>query len=377
VVRTLVVTNDFPTRQGGIESFVHALCVRFPPGEVVVHTAAMPGDAAVDAALPFPVVRDPTGTLLPTPAASRRIVATLRDYGCDRVLFGAAASLGLLAPALREAGATRIVGLTHGHEVWWAAVPGARQALRRIGEGCDVLTYVSRWCRDRIAPALDEAAAARMQPLSPGVDTSLYRPGAGGAQLRAEEGIAVDRPVLLCVARLVPRKGQDTLIAALPRIRDAVPGVLLVLVGGGPYRRALEEQAARAGVAGAVRFVGPVPWERTRAWFDAGDVFAMPCRTRLAGLEPEAFGIVFLEAQASGLPVIVGDSGGAPETVDHGVTGFVVDPHLPQAVAALAVRLLTDPQRAREMGRRGREWARRFEWDEVAARLRRILGHPG
>jgi phosphatidylinositol alpha-1,6-mannosyltransferase len=376
VARTLVVTNDFPTRQGGIESFVHALCVRFPSDEVVVHTAAMPGDAELDAGLPFPVVRDPTGTLLPTPPVAHRVVGTFRDHGCDRVLFGAAASLGLLAPDLRRAGAERIVGLTHGHEVWWATVPGARQALRRIGDGCDVLTYVSQWCRERIAAALSPAAAARMQPLSPGVDTSVFHPGAGGAALRAREGIDADRPVLLCVARLVPRKGQDTLIAALPAVLDQLPGTVLVLVGGGPHRDALEHQAERAGVAASVRFVGPVPWDQTRAWFDAGDVFAMPCRTRLAGLEPEAFGIVFLEAQACGLPVIVGDSGGAPETIEDGVTGYVVDPHQPAAVAALATGLLGDRDRARAMGQQGVLRARGFEWDAIAARLRAMLGHP-
>ncbi|MDP9442864.1 MAG: alpha-(1-2)-phosphatidylinositol mannosyltransferase, partial [Actinomycetota bacterium] len=117
--RILVVTNDFPTRRGGIEAFVLALCERMPADEVVVYTASMPGAAGFDAALPFPVVRDPTSTLLPTPAVGRRVQRVFAAYGCDRVLFGAAAPLGLLAGRLRAVGARRVVALTHGHEVWW------------------------------------------------------------------------------------------------------------------------------------------------------------------------------------------------------------------------------------------------------------------
>src|SRR5690606_27998600 len=145
VGRVLVVTNDFPTRRGGIETFVLQLCLQLDPAEVVVYTASMPGDREYDATLPFPVHRDPTGTLLPTPAVARRVTRVLREAGCDRVVFGAAAPLGLLGGALRRAGAERIVAITHGHEVWWARVPGARQLLRRIGDPADVLTYVSRW----------------------------------------------------------------------------------------------------------------------------------------------------------------------------------------------------------------------------------------
>ncbi|HET6920847.1 MAG TPA: glycosyltransferase family 4 protein, partial [Jiangellaceae bacterium] len=179
--RTLVVTNDFPTRQGGIESFVYALADRLPPDEVVVYTASMPGDREFDELLAFPVVRDKSSMLLPTPLASRRIAAVLRAEGCDSVLFGAAGPLGLLADGLRAAGAQRVVGLTHGHETWWARVPAARRALRRIGDACDVLTYVSEFCRRRIASALSDDVSKRMQRLAPGVDTEVFRPGVGGA----------------------------------------------------------------------------------------------------------------------------------------------------------------------------------------------------
>jgi phosphatidyl-myo-inositol dimannoside synthase len=378
MTRTLVVTNDFPTRQGGIESFVYALCDRLPADDVVVYTASMPGDAEFDARLPFRVVRDRASMLLPTPAVARRTADVLRTERCDSVLFGAAAPLGLLAPALRRAGAGQIVGLTHGHETWWARVPGARRALRRIGDGCDVLTYVSEFCRDRIAGALSTGAADRMVRLVPGVSTDRFFPGCGGDELRAELGIPTDRPVLVSVARMVPRKGQDTLIRAMPSVLARVPDALLLLVGDGPDRSRLERLVDDADLRSSVHFAGPVPWSEAPAWFDVGDVFAMPCRTRMGGLEPEALGIVFLEAQACGHPVLVGDSGGAPETVRHGETGYVVDPFNPVAVAAKAADLLADLDEARAMGKQGREYVEtEWDWSASVSTLRDLLpqGH--
>lgn len=313
--RVLVVTNDFPPRRGGIETFVLSLCEQMDPDEVVVYTASMPGDRAYDAALPFPVHRDPAGVLLPTPVVGRRVVEVMRRHGCDQVVFGASAPLGLLGRRLRRAGAERIVALTHGHEVWWARVPVTRQLLRRIGDSVDVMTYVSDWCRDRIAPALSAAAAARMERLSPDVDTGRFHPGCGGAGIRERLGIAPEAPVVVCTARMVRRKGQDTLVRAWPAVLREVPGAVLLLVGDGPARRRVERMVRRRGVEGSVVLTGSVPWTEVPAYTDAGDVFAMPCRTRLFGLEAEAFGIVFLEAAACGLSVVGGDSGGAHDVV--------------------------------------------------------------
>jgi phosphatidyl-myo-inositol dimannoside synthase len=373
-VRALVVTNDFPPRQGGIESFVLALARRLPPEAVVVYTAAMPGDRDVDRTLPFPVYRDSSATLLPTPGVSRRARRLLRAEGCTSVLFGAAAPLGLLAPALREAGARRIVGLTHGHETWWARVPGARAALRRIGDATDVLTYLGDYTRRIIAGALSDAAAARMVRLPPGVDPDRFRPGAGGARVRRRLGIDPDRPVVACVARLKPRKGQDMLVRSLPWLLRRVPDALVLLVGGGPDRPRLERLVDSVGVRRHVLFTGPVPWAELPPYFDAADVFAMPCRTRRLGLEPEALGIVFLEASATGLPVVVGDSGGAPDACLPGQTGFVVDGTRPARIAARVGDLLLDRDLAARMGRRGRAWMREaWHWDDLAARLAALL----
>jgi len=315
MARTLVVTNDFPPRRGGIETFVRQLCEALPPDEVVVHAASMPGADEFDGTLAYPVVRDPASVLLPTPAVAERVTATMRSHGCDRVVFGAAAPLGLLAPRLRAAGARHVTAMTHGHEVWWASVPGTRGLLRWIGDSVDVLTYVSDYCRERIEPALSSDGAARLTRRSPSVDRDRFRPGAGGAEVRRRLAIDEHAPVVVCVARLVRRKGQDTLVRIWPEVVHRFPGAVLLLVGDGPQRARLERMVARRGLAGAVRFTGSVPWEEVPAHLDAGDVFAMPCRDRLFGLEVEAFGIVFLEAVACGLPVVAGRSGGVADAL--------------------------------------------------------------
>ncbi|MFD5025607.1 glycosyltransferase family 4 protein [Streptomyces sp. NPDC058373] len=368
---TLIVTNDFPPRQGGIETFVHAMAARVPGNDVVVHTSSEPGAAAYDATLPFPVIRDPSRMLLPTPRVTRRALEIAREHGCDRAWFGAAAPLAAMAPALRRGGVRRLVATTHGHEIWWARTPGARQVMRRIGDHVDVVTYLGEYTRRRIAPAL--GPRARLARLVPGVDAAEFRPAPGQArQVRERHGL-VGRKVVLCVSRLVARKGQDTLIRALPRIRHAVPDAALLIVGDGPDQKRLHRLAGLYG-EGHVVFAGGLDHASTAAYYAAADAFAMPCRTRKAGLEAEGLGIVFLEAAASGLPVVAGDSGGAPDTVRDGETGTVVDGTDLTAVADAVAAVLTDPVRAATMGRAGRKWVEgHWSWDASADRLNQLL----
>ncbi|MFH8449996.1 glycosyltransferase family 4 protein [Streptomyces fungicidicus] len=378
--KTLIVTNDFPPRPGGIQAFLHNMALRLDPERLVVYASTwkrsregVEATAAFDAEQPFTVVRDRTTMLLPTPAATRRAVGLLREHGCTSVWFGAAAPLGLMAPALRRAGAERIVATTHGHEAGWAQLPAARQLLRRIGESTDTITYLGEYTRSRIASALTPEAAARMVQLPPGVDEKTFHPGSGGVEVRARLGLT-DRPVVVCVSRLVPRKGQDTLIRAMPAILAAEPDAVLLIVGGGPYEKDLRRLAADTGVAASVRFTGSVPWSELPAHYGAGDVFAMPCRTRRGGLDVEGLGIVYLEASATGLPVVAGDSGGAPDAVLDGETGWVVPGGSPADTADRVTALLADGELRRRMGQRGREWVEeKWRWDLLAEHLRALL----
>jgi phosphatidylinositol alpha-1,6-mannosyltransferase len=369
--KLLIVTNDFPPRQGGIQAFVHELARRLPAGQVALYTSDYPGAAAFDAEQDFPVRRHPSGLLVPTPAARRRVLQARQDFGSTSVWFGASAPLGLLAGSLRQAGVRRMVASTHGHEAGWAMLPAARQALRRIGGQVDVVTYLAEYTRRQLAAAFGPRAT--LVQLTPGVDLDTFSPAVSGAAVRQRHGLT-GRPVVVCVSRLVPRKGQDVLIQAMPAILARVGQAALLIVGGGRYEQRLRALAQRAGVADQVVFTGPVPAAELPEHFAAGDVFAMPCRTRRLGMDVEGLGIVFLEASATGLPVVAGDSGGAPETVRQGVTGLVVDGRDVAAVADQVSGLLADPRRAATMGAAGRHWTEQsWQWSTMADRLADLL----
>lgn len=373
--RTLVITNDFPPRPGGIQAFVHGLLLRQDPDSVVVYAPKWKRAAEWDSAQPFPVIRHRTSLMLPEPSVRRTASAIAKEYECDRLFFGAAAPLGMLAGPLKKDGLEHSVALTHGHEAGWAITPGAKRTLRTIGERVTTITYLGEYTRARIAGALSPEAASRMRRLVPGVDEISFNPSnrQAGLELKERYGIS-GRPTVVCVSRLMPRKGQDTLIGALSRIKAGVPDAALLIVGGGPYRKRLQSMAVKAGVAEDVVFTGSVAWEELPAHYAAGDVFAMPCRTRNGGLDVEGLGIVFLEASASGLPVVAGDSGGAPDAVLEGKTGFVVDGSDDRCVVEPIVRLLQDPELATSLGRQGRAWVEStWLWQHQAHRLAAML----
>lgn len=363
---TLIVTNDFPPRLGGIETFV-AAAADLLDGDVVVLAGNRGGaPTGVDPAWPYPVHRR-RSPLLPTSAVARQAADLVARHQITRVLYGAAAPLGLLAPHLRAAGVRRQVALTHGHEVWWARVPIARGLLRRIGAEVDHLTTISAFTEGRIRPALAPRDQDRLARLAPPVDLDRFRPDPG----RRHPGRCV------AAGRLVRQKGFDTLIRGWARAtahgelpRDAE----LVLLGDGPQRRRLLRLVERLDVADSVRFVGGVPHPEMINWLQEAAVFALPVRTRLGGLLAEGLGLVFLEAAACGLPVLVGDSGGAPETVRDAETGWVVDPTDPDRVAAALAAAFADPAAATAMGNAGREWVQERHGTATARRqLRQLL----
>jgi phosphatidylinositol alpha-1,6-mannosyltransferase len=376
VSRVLLVTNDFPPRRGGIQSYLDDFVTRLAATAEHTLTVYAPqwkdADAFDDRTAGYRVVRHPGTLMLPVPTVDARMRRLIGEHGIDTVWFGAAAPLGLLAGRARHAGARRVVASTHGHEVGWSMLPGARSVLRRIGDDSDVITYVSRYTRGRFASAFGPKAA--LEHLPPGVDTERFRPDpASRTEMRARYGLG-HRPTVVCLSRLVPRKGQDMLIRALPSIRQRVDGAALVIAGGGPYLDTLRGLAEQFGVTDHVTFTGGVPSADLPAYHAMADVFAMPCRTRGAGLDVEGLGIVFLEASASGVPVIAGSSGGAPETVRHNKTGMVVDGRSTRQIVDAVSELLADPDRAAAMGAAGREWiTAQWRWDDLAGRLSDLI----
>lgn len=378
--KILCITNDFGPRAGGIETFVIGLVERLPKGSVIVYTSKQEGSQPFDQrwldSFGVEVIRDRSRILLPSFRVGRNVRTLARERGISTVFFGAAAPLALLSHGLRRSGVQRIVALTHGHEVWWSKVWPFSWAMRRIGNGVDNLTYLGEFTRSEISRALSKSAVSAMKKIAPGIDTDHFSPRPDSLQLRNELKL-VDKKVMISVGRLVHRKGQDTLIEALPQILQSVPDAHLIFVGEGPYKEYLVKRANDLEVSHAITFIGRIQYADLPRYICVGDIFAMPSRSRLAGLEVEGLGIVYLEASACGLAVIGGTSGGAPDAVIEGETGLAVDGTSSKAVAEAAITLLSDPERARQMGARGRQWIiDEWRWEIWSKKFENLLTQP-
>ena len=355
--KILLVTNDLGPRAGGIESFVLSLVERVPKGCLIIYTSTQKGSAPFDAQLlerfGAVVIRDRAKILLPTPRVNHRAVKILKQYQIKTVWFGAAAPLALMAKQLRTCGATNIVALSHGHEIWWAKIPVLKQLLRKIIKDIDHLGYLGQFTKGEIVKASNQID--KLVQIAPGIDTDHFMPKRARADLIKKYRLE-DRRVIVSVGRLVHRKGQDKLIESLPKILQSFPEAVLLLVGEGPIKQMLKNTAKQLGVTNNVIFAGRVQHIDLPDYICLGEVFAMPVRSRFAGLEVEGLGIVYLEASACALPVIVGNSGGATDAVIDSVTGLLVDGSDTDQIADAVCKLLTDQSRAKAMGLAGRGW---------------------
>ena len=375
--KILFITNDFGPRAGGIESFVSGLIESLPKNTVLVYTSKQEDTLAYDRSwldnYGVEIIRDRSKVLLPTPRLSRAIKKVAKNSQVQVACFGAAAPLALLAKGIRRAGVSRIVAITHGHEVWWAKVFPFSLAMRTIGNSVDALTYLGEFTKGEISRALSSKARAALVQLAPGIDVEHFSPRNDSAELRSSLGLD-GKKLVVSVGRLVRRKGQDRLIEALPLIRASIPNAHLLLIGQGSYGKYLKKLAQRKGVTDAVTFVGRVQFSELPKYFCVGDLFAMPSRSRFGGLEVEGLGIVYLEASSCGLPVIAGNSGGAPDAVIADRTGVVVDGKNVEEISHAVIELLGNPKRAMEMGLEGRAWAQtHWSWQSWSGKFAEIL----
>ena len=365
--RHLLVTNDFPPKVGGIQSYLWELWRRLPADDIAVHTTPHAGAPVFDADQAFVVTRSREPVLLPTPTVVRRVRNLAERQGAELVVWDPALPVG---HAGHKVGRPYAVVL-HGSEV---TVPGrlpvARSMLARVLRGASLVI-----CAGNYPAGEAERAAGCTLPtvvVPPGVDTDRFRPldEAERASVRRELGLPVDAPLVVSVSRLVPRKGMDTLIRAAARLGRTEPDLVVAIAGSGRDRRRLEGLVASTGAP--VRLLGRVPEELLPGLYGAGDVFAMLCRSRWGGLEQEGFGIVFLEAAAAGVPQVAGESGGAAEAVAHERTGLVMGrPDAVERVVRTLSDLLGDEKRRAEMGREARRRAEaEFSYDVLARRLR-------
>lgn len=367
MTRTLWVTNDFPPRSGGIEQFLVNLVRRLDPEKTRVLASRWPGDTSYDALQPWHTERVGRRPLLPTPALAARVRAAAREHGADVVVFGAAWPLAELAPSI----ARPSLALTMGHEAGMVRV-GLGPLVARIARRVDALGALSQFTREQLRPWTRGLAPVHMAV--PGVDVEQFTPKIDGRPVRERHHIPENAPLTVCLSRLVPRKGQDVLIEAWPDVQARVGNARLLIVGTGPLRERLERRIAQLGLRGSIIMAGEVAWAALPSYHAAADLFAMPCRTRNFGLDVEGLGIVFLEAQACGVPVVAGNSGGAPEAVLDGETGVVVDGRTQDQVATAIATLLADPARRAAMGSAARAFVEdSWAWPVVTADLQRLL----
>ena len=374
--KVLFVTNDFGPRAGGIETFIIGLIERRSFASTIVYTSAQANSQEYDQIWEkkygVKVIRDSSRILLPTPRVARRISALIKAEGISVAAFGAAAPLGLLAHSMKRSGIVRIVALTHGHEVWWAKVFPFNLLLRRIGTGVDSLTYLGEYTRQMISRPLTQSAKSAMIKIAPGIDTDHFSPR-NSANLRQSLQLS-QKKVIVCVARLVHRKGQDKLIDAMPSILESISNAHLLIVGQGPYQSKLVKRVKKLGLEESVTFVGRINYEKLPEYICVGDLFAMPSRSRFGGLEVEGLGIAYLEASACGLPVIAGSSGGAPDAVVDGKSGEVVNGTDITAIAKTVIKFLRDPEGSRQMGQFGRNWVvEKWRWEIWSQAFERLL----
>ena len=344
-MRLLIVTNDFPPKPGGIQQYLGNLADALP-GEVRILAPADDGDDPR-------VARDRRSFMWPTRRVRRWVIGEVEDFRPDAVLYGAPYPLPTMGPAVRKATGVPYAVLCHGAEITApAAFPITRQLLAHPLKKADALLAVSRFTVGRVERLTKRPAVY----VGAGVDVEAFHPGPA----------PLGTPLVGCVSRFVPRKGQGRVIEAVASLRGSGIDVEALLVGKGRDEARLRRLATRLEVP--VRFEVDVPWADLPGLYREMAVFVMPCRSRWFGLEVEGLGLVFLEAAASGLPVLAGDSGGSPETVDPGVTGFVVadDEHILEGLRMV----LEDPEKAAAMGIAGRERVlSQFTWRAAAARL--------
>ena len=373
-LRTLFVTNDFPPRIGGAQSFYWGVIRTLDPSEVTVLAPAHVDAAAFDATHDYNVVRASTSVLWPTPAMLRQVVELAQSAGAELIQLGHPLPAGLLGPQVKERIGLPYVVFLGGAEVTLpGAIPGVNNMLRHVLGNAAMLLTVSEYTAR--AASLQVKWTVPAEVLRPPITVEEFVPPSADGAAALKQSLGVDGELIVCLGRLVPRKGQDVLIDALALLSPEFPRLHLALIGEGRMQTRLYDRAQKRGVGERVHLTGALVDSAVHEWLQAADLFASPCRSRWGGMEVEGFGIVFAEAALCGLPVVAGRSGGAPEAVIEGDTGMVVDGRsVGQVAAALAYVLRQPPEERRAMGARGRELAlSRHAPETVGERYRALL----
>ena len=350
----LMVSSSFLPGRGGIESYLSELCDELAPRLAVLAAAKRDGKT-IPTDLGYPTAGYKGSMLWPTRRVARAIVEEARRQGTDRVLFGTPWPLVLLGPRLRRAGLSYAV-IVHGAELLVpSVVPFIKRRLAHALSEADLLLTVSEFTRGKLREILTRhnKNVPPIELLRARVDLDRFRPEAASSEIKAGLALDPDQPMVLHFGRLVRRKGADRLIKAMPEVRKSIPDAGLVVAGTGPELKRLRKLADK--VQAPVVFAGRVTEEEAPAFYATADVFALPVADRWFGLDIEGLGVVLLEASAAETPAVTGNSGGTPEAVIDGRTGYVIDAKDESALVRSLTQLLGDAHLGTQMGKEGRE----------------------
>ncbi|MEA2452298.1 MAG: phosphatidyl-myo-inositol dimannoside synthase [Actinomycetota bacterium] len=356
--RALLVTTSFLPGRGGIESYLAELCLELAPDLAVLAPAQRDGKP-IPSDLPYRTFPYSSQTVVPGPALVRAIDSAARELEVDRILFGTPWPLSLIAARVAA------LGYPYGFIVYGAellvptAAPGLRGLMLDVLAGSDFVLSCSNYTLDRLGSMLEARGRAMPQHerLPARVDMERFNPDVDTSAIRLQLGLVPEDRVVLSFGRLVERKGVHRMIDVMAQVNERVPEAVFVVAGGGPEERNLRRQAEVS--AGRVVFAGRVSEADAPALFATADVFTLPVVDRYFGLEVEGLGVVMLEAGACGTPSVIGRSGGSPETVVDGETGFVIDARDRGVLADRVGYLLERPDEAAEMGRKARGFVER------------------
>ena len=380
-MKTLLLSEIFPPKTGGSGRWFWEIYRRLPRDQYAVGAGEHPRQEEFDRGHDLNLVRLPLA--LPSWGICNLRGATgywhaialvgqvARREKVEMIHCGRSLPEGLMALALKWQCGIPYLCYAHGEELEYANASRELGWLqRRVLGGALCIIANSKNTRSNLIRDWG-LPAERVRLLYPGVDTRRFMPAQGDPQVRADLGWG-DRPVVLTVGRLQKRKGHDQLIAALPRIRESVPDVLYAIVGDGEERQHLQTLAAQLGVTSSVRFMDELGDDALVRCYQQCDLFVLP--NRQVGKDFEGFGMVLLEAQACGKPVVAGASGGTAETMQAGETGYVIPCEQPDDLARTLAELLAAPERRRRMGTAARDWVvRNFEWSRLSEQARHIF----
>jgi phosphatidylinositol alpha-1,6-mannosyltransferase len=374
-VNILVLSGNFPPTAGGIAVFSEHVCTELWRAGHRIHVLApsAPCATAVDARFPFPVKRYP---VVPRLSSLPAILETARNGLRKRfdivfiTHFMCTHALGVLflSKILKVPYVILIHGfdLTVGLSTSWLDNLVACAVLKNSA----LIIANSEFTKSKVIQA---GYQGRIVVVHPGVDADLFHPGVDASQTIGKYGLQ-NKKVALTVSRLVPRKGHENVLRAVPAVIQRVPNFVYLIVGSGDREAFLREMVSQLDIQSHVIFAGYIEDEQLPSFYAASDVFVMPAYEKIEHGNYEGFGIVFSEAAACGKPVVGGNSGGIPEAIVEGVTGLLVDPYNIDEIAQALICLLTDQEYARKLGMNGRQRVEReLAWQRVGAKIEAAL----